>query len=138
MISRLEIKSKIADTRAEVLKRRIVSQGFSISDVVVVDVYTIEKQLTSQESKQISEMLTNPVVAESSFAQTLAPKKFQWAVEIGFQQGVTDNVATTTREMIEDLLHTKFRNGEGVYTSQLLFISGKINAGDIEKIINSL
>ena len=138
MISRLEIISKIADTRAAVLKRKIASQGFSVSDVVVVDVYTIEKQLTSKELKQISEMLTNPVVAESSFAQMLAPQKFQWAVEIGFQPGVTDNVATTTREMIEDLVHAKFRNGEGVYTSQLLFLSGKINAGDSEKIIKSL
>jgi len=95
-----------------------------------VFVYTIDKNLNANQLKKITDALTNPVIQTSSINKPLFPKKFTWALEVGFLPGVTDNVASTTKEIIEDLLKIKFHTGEGIYTSQIFF--------DQKKLINPL
>ena len=51
---------------------------------------------------------------------------------------MTDNVANTTKEIIEDLLKTKFIKEENVYTSQITFITRKISNEEVKKIADSL
>ncbi len=139
MVARIEIASKVPDTRALVRKRRLLDDGFSdVREVILVDVYTVDKKLTSSQLQKIGHMLANPVTQEFSITNPLAPKSFSWAIEIGFLPGVTDNVANTTREMIEDLLKAKFKNGESVYTSQVIFIQGKLTVSDAQKIAATL
>ena len=48
--------------------------------------------------------------------------------------GVTDNVANTVKEIIKDQLKIEFTGDEGVFSSQLLLISGKLDEKQIEKI----
>lgn len=82
-----------------------------------VRVYTIEKHFSKRELRAIGAMLTNPV-SETYIINEYAPRTpFPGSVEIGFLPGVTDNVANTAREMIEDGLGVLFTQGEGVYTS---------------------
>ncbi|MBU4017398.1 phosphoribosylformylglycinamidine synthase, partial [Patescibacteria group bacterium] len=59
-------------------------------------------------------------------------------IEIGFLPGVTDNIATTARESIEDLLKTKFIKEENVYSSKLFFLKGNIVEKEVFKIAESL
>jgi phosphoribosylformylglycinamidine synthase len=66
------------------------------------------------------------------------PERFTFAVEVGFLPGVTDNVGATARECLEDFLKRKFRSGENVYSSQIFFISGKLNEHDTRAIVESL
>ena len=49
-------------------------------------------------------MLANPVTQRALVDKPLMPRRFDWALEIGFLPGVTDNVGNTAREAIEDLL----------------------------------
>ena len=51
---------------------------------------------------------------------------FDYAIEVGFLPGVTDNVGTTARQMIEDFLAMKFGEGEMVSSSQLYFVRGRL------------
>jgi phosphoribosylformylglycinamidine synthase subunit PurSL len=132
MTNRIEIISKIFDTRADVRGKKL---GIPVT---VVDVYMIDKQFTVPELKRIASMLTNPVVQEVGINVPLAPKKFFWAIEIGFLPGVTDNVANTTLESIEDLLKIRFKNEEHVYTSQVTFLDGNVSREKIIKIADSL
>ena len=120
MAFRIEVASKVADTRADVRKRMFLGSGFRLlKSLQIADVYTLDKSLTKDQITKISEMLSNPVTQTTKFK----PSKFTWAIEIGFLPGVMDNVANTARETIEDLLKMKFEDDEGVYSSQITFVT---------------
>ncbi|EKD90789.1 MAG: hypothetical protein ACD_30C00090G0010 [uncultured bacterium] len=139
MVVRIEVTSKVLDTRARVLKERLDSFGFkNILDISIADVYTIEKDFSKKQLKEIGQLLTNPVSQKFNINTDSALPNFSWAVEIGFLPGVTDNVANTTKEIIEDFFKDKLRDGDRVYTSRLIFINGKISKLEIIQITESL
>lgn len=133
---RLEITSTIPDTRAQVRLKALHDLNLQgkVSQVNLVDVYTIDKALTKSQRQKIALALHTPSV------QTTRPhiKNFAYAIEIGFLPGVTDNLGNTAKETIEDLLGKKFKNGENVYSSQITYIAGSITRKDTEIIAASL
>ncbi|MFQ5455036.1 MAG: AIR synthase-related protein [Nitrospirota bacterium] len=148
---RIEVGFKIPDTRAEIKKRGIEAIGYKkrIEKLSLVDVYTISKDLSQEELRRSAEILSNPVIHAYScreqaclFPTTcLFPtgmSRFDWAIEIGFLPGVTDNIGTTARETIEDLIDIRFADDEGVYYSQIIFIKGDISGKDCERIAENL
>jgi phosphoribosylformylglycinamidine synthase len=87
------------------------------------------------ELDQIGSQLINPVAQVFSVDKpTLAD--FDYAIEVGFLPGVTDNVGTTARQTIEDF----FPGVEevAVYTSQLFFVSGIVSPGFLQKLASAL
>lgn len=145
-IYRFEIYRKISDARAVNKRRKLDGAGFKekIENLSLADIYTIEKDFKSHEIAEIAAALSNPITQkviirkENGSKTTYIPGKFDYAIEIGFLPGVTDNVANTAREIIEDLMGKKFRQGEGVNTSQITFLKGKLDDQDAEKIAFAL
>jgi phosphoribosylformylglycinamidine synthase len=137
---RFEIASKVSDTRALVKKKKLEDIGYKgkLKDVCLIDVYTVNKSLDSRYAQRVALMLINPITQSFFVNKSYTPKKFTWAIEVGYLPGVTDNVATTTKEIIEDLLKIKFDKKENVYTSQVTFLTGSLSKEDIEMIANSL
>ncbi|KKP61590.1 MAG: Phosphoribosylformylglycinamidine synthase 2 [Candidatus Roizmanbacteria bacterium GW2011_GWC2_34_23] len=119
MINRIEVSSKISNTQK-------------------IGVYTIKKDLNQNQLKKIASSLTNPVYQDFKINQPTLVKKFFWGIETGFLPGVTDNVASTVKEIIKDQLKIKFNENEGVFSSQLLLISEQLNEKDIIKISQGL
>lgn len=146
MVSRIEIYTKVSDTRAQVKKKYLENVGFSgkISRLDYVDVYTIDKKLSKKQLVEIASRLTNPITQYAAISHSgkgsasSQNDAFSFAIEIGFLPGVTDNVAHTTKELIEDLLKVKFQEGEGVYSSVLYLISGKFSDKDASAISQEL
>ncbi len=140
MAIRLEIISTVPDTRAITRKSSLNSLEIKnkIRDVSVVDVYTIDKKINKKNLETLSSLFYNPSVQKASYTSPLHPKKFTWAIEIGFLPGVTDNIGNTSREMIEDKFKIKFMSSENVYSSQIIFITGKLDNNDAKKIADSL
>lgn len=141
MPSRINIAYKIADTRSETKKRQFKQIGLqgNIEDVNIVTSYVIDHSLSKVALQKIAEALSNPLL-EESFINKIPFKKENngYAIEIGFLPGVTDNVGTTAKETIEDILKKKMKSGESVYSSQIYLVSGSINEEDAKKIANSL
>lgn len=140
MAIRLEVISSIPDTRATTRKNSFNSLEIKnkITDVSVVDVYTIDKKIDKKYLETLSSLFYNPSVQQARINSPLHQKHFDWAVEIGYLPGVTDNIANTSREIIEDKFKIKFVNSENVYSSQVTFITGKLSEIDIKKIADSL
>lgn len=138
---RIEVFTKIFDTRAETRKKKLINSGFqNIQDIWLADIYTINKKFTQFELDKIASSLSNPVT-QSAFIQSAKNTKtynFDWAIEIGFLPGVTDNIAHTAKEIIEDLVKRKFYEDEDVYTSQITYIKGEINNVEIKQIAADL
>lgn len=140
MAHRIEIAAKVEDTRALVAKKNFESLHLSdtIKTVFLVDVYTIDKEFTPEKLKKIAASLSNPIAEVSRIDQAITPPEFISVIELGFLPGVTDNIATTAKELIEDLLKIKFKDQEDIYTSRKFFIEGNLSNEDILTIANSL
>ncbi len=138
MITRIEITSTIPDPRAEVLTDRLIHSGYKISVAGVTDVYTIDKQLDKTMLRIVASILTDANVQRFDMLRPAAPGKFDWAVEIGNLPGVTDNVATTAREIISDRLHVTFTGSENMYTSIVYFIRGRLSELSVRRMASEL
>jgi phosphoribosylformylglycinamidine synthase II len=146
MTTRIEIATTVLDSRAAIRKKNFahIVSSQKISNVFLLDVYTLDKKFTEKELINLASALCNPVTqafyfrtekTKSAYALSL---KFDWAVEIGYLPGVTDNVSHTVEEIATDLLKTTFVNRERVYTSQVTFINGKLTKKEVEELANSL
>ncbi len=138
MPHRIEIFTKVNDTRSQVLLNKLRNRGFGVLKTQSVEVYTINKDFKNFELEKIAQMLCNPVSQKYSIDDHAKDIDFDFALEIGFLPGVTDNIATTAKESIEDLLKTKFVDDESVHSSQLIFLKGDLNKETVEKIGNTL
>ncbi|MEA2003507.1 MAG: AIR synthase-related protein, partial [archaeon] len=108
------------DTRARVLLEKIRSMNCNIEDLTLTDVYTLYDNFSEGEITDIAKLLSNPITQTYNIDTPTKPD-FNWAIEIGFLPGVTDNIATTARECIEDFLKQKLGK-DSVFTSQILFL----------------
>lgn len=143
MKTRIGIIYKTFDTRALTRLKKLHSLGFkNITDLWIIDTYTVDKTFSENQLRQIAEKLSNSVTQEYIFRtekSIVKPKrKFAFVIEIGFLPGVTDNIAHTAKEIIEDGLKIKFTNAENVYTSQVTFLAESISRKDAEEIAASL
>ncbi len=138
MAIRIDVTPTIQDARAELkLKAFREIAGTKVKAVHIADCYLIDTELPKAGLEKARFVLTNPLVEASTMGRWL-PKAFDFAIEIGFLPGVTDNVGTTAVETIEDATGKKFKEGEHVYSAQVFFIEGKIKLEDAEKIAGSL
>lgn len=137
MAHRIEILTKVNDTRSSVMQSKLGSLGLNTESAIVCDVYTINKDFTAEDRQHIAEMLTNPV-SQKYLINEPFNEKFDYAIEIGFLPGVTDNIAHSAKESIEDFFKVKFINDESLHSSTLIFITGKITLEDAQKIGDAL
>jgi phosphoribosylformylglycinamidine synthase len=139
MTKRLEVRFRkgFVDARAEYAKSKMKSYlDVPVTAVERVDVYTIDAKLGDAESERVrKELFTDPVTQESSYSSL--PGKFDCLIEVGFLPGVKDNAGATSQKAIEELLKTRFREGEAVYTSRQFRITGGSRA-DAERIAKEI
>ena len=127
-VHRIEVRYK-TDPRLKARTDRIRSLGFPIEELHLVDVYTIStssRDFTEDELDEIGAQLINPVVQNFSVDEPTRAN-FDYAIEVGFLPGVTDNAGATARQTIEDFSGMKFGADEAVYTSHLYFVRGDIS-----------
>lgn len=141
MAYRIEVglKPGIRDARGEKIKRRIIGDlQIPVLAVDTVDVYTIDAAI----SKAVIEFIAQGpfidlIIQEFSINQPLR-HDFDWAIEVGYKPGVTDNVGRTAKEAIELIIQRKFEPAEGVYTSILYLLKGNLNKSQVETIATGL
>ncbi|MCC7305177.1 MAG: phosphoribosylformylglycinamidine synthase, partial [Alphaproteobacteria bacterium] len=128
MATRIEILAHPEDGRALQIEKSLAARGRKAS-VRVVDVYTSESPQASD--PRFINSLANPVTQKVN----KIPDDFDWALEIGFLPGVTDNIGHTAEELLK-LLDPG--NDNHVYSSRLYLIKGKLTKEDIESLAASL
>lgn len=141
MPNRIEValKDGIRDARGERIKREIEHfLHLEVAEVRTIDVYTVDAPLSSGELEQVADgPFSDPVIQVWSIDRPLAAG-FDFAVEVGFRPGVTDNVGRTAREAVSYLTGRPFAGGEGVYYAVQYLLKGKLSSADVEKIATGL
>ncbi len=135
-IFRIEISNTVKDSRGKSFLKKIQKAGFDVEEVKTSAVYTISRDFTDDEQQAIGEILTNPVYESFSIGEPDFSRDFDWAIEVGFLPGVTDNVGRTVVESIEDLFKIKFQKpAENVFSSTLMYVKGEnLSEEDAKKI----
>ncbi|MGE5253806.1 MAG: phosphoribosylformylglycinamidine synthase subunit PurL [Planctomycetaceae bacterium] len=141
MAYRVEVglKPSIRDARGEKIKRRIIDDlKIPVVAVRSVDIYTVDVSLSRDELEKVATgPFLDPVIQNYSIGKPFEAD-FDWAIEVGYKPGVTDNVGRTAREAVEILLQRKLKPGEGVYTSVLYFLKGLLARHQAESIATNL
>lgn len=141
MAVRIEVAHKpgILDAAGEAVKRDIRDDlKLESESVRVLDIYTIDKELDDEQAKRaMLELFTDPITQES-VCNEYYKADFDWAIEIGFLPGVTDNAGRTSRDGLQDLLSVPFKNGEAVFTSHRYLVSGNFKREDMQKVAEHL
>jgi len=148
MVARLEIalKEDFVDPEAlSVVRKARDYFGYELDYVDVVDVLTLDSDLSTTQLERIrTGIFTNPVTQVSSFkpleraGDVREDPAFDFAIHISYKPGVMDPKGLTAVEAIEDSLRTKFKPGEGAYTSKLYFLKGDISAENAERIAREM
>ena len=128
MTTRIEVLASPEDGRAKTLEKILKHQG-KTAQVRVVDVYTSEHPAAANDSFQSS--LANPVTQKIGSL----PDDFDWALEIGYLPGVTDNVGHTAAELLK---LAGAENDNECFSSRLYLIKGDLKQSDIEELSQSL
>lgn len=144
MTARIEVETTVFDTRAAIRKNKLAGFSFvkKIKKIFLLDIYTINKDFSGKELETIATKVCN-LVTQKAFVKTSKNKSnplktFDYAIEIGFLPGVTDNISHTVKELIEDLIKTKFNDNEDVYSSQVTFIEGKLTQNEAKNLAESM
>ncbi|ABR55081.1 Phosphoribosylformylglycinamidine synthase [Methanococcus vannielii SB] len=135
---RIAIDTKEKSSEAVNIEKKLLGLGYNVS-IDVSRIYTLDYDFSSEEIQMIANSLYNPVI-EFSRVNTPFNKKFDFALELGFLPGVTDNVANTTTEIINDLLKIDIGLSK-VFSSKTVYITGnlkKLTYEDVEKLAKEL
>lgn len=131
---RLTIRDVVKDARGTNFQHKSESKGYEVK-IQTAESYLVNKNFDQEVKEDLAQMLCNPVFEVATVDQTNAPESFDYAVEIGFLPGVTDNLGATVREAIEDKTKQKFDYpAENVFSSTLLYITGDIDEAQAKEI----
>ncbi len=132
MSQRIEVITTSEDGRAKTLEGSIAKSGKKAS-AKIVDVYTVEDDIGSPANLQaLAKSFVNPVTQK--ILTRGDEGDFDWAVEIGFLPGVTDNIGHTVQELATLTLNYN----QPVYSSQLILLKGQLNESDVREITAGL
>src|SRR3989338_9460338 len=140
MAERITVQSTIPDARAKSYLKTLkaIFPALRLTAVAVTNAYTVDAQMSKKECELVAERLTNPLVEESSVTRVLAPESYAYAIEIGYLPGVTDNAGHTARQTAEDCLGRTFKDGEAVYSSVFVFLTGEVTKQEAESAAREL
>lgn len=142
MTHRIEIITTVNDQKSEVLLKKLNGLNFCLEKVKVIEVYTINKKFTAAKDvpedvlQQTGEILSNPIFQGYKIDTPTPIENYDFALEIGFLPGVTDNIANTAKETIEDFIKEKFTPEESVHSSTMIFL--KISTKNIPETVQQI
>ncbi len=121
------------------VKHRIAEDlDIHVGEVRVVDVYTVNADLNREELDRVrTELFTDPVIQVSALDKSLLAN-YDYAIEVGFRPGVTDNVGKSSAEGVADTLGRSLAIDEAVYKSTIYAISGVDSAKTCDHIARDL
>ena len=141
MPNRIEVALRhgIRDARGERIQREIEHfLKIPVDAVRTVDVYTVDAALPPGLLQAAAAgPLSDPVMQQWQL-DSPAAVDFDFAVEVGFRPGVTDNVGRTAREALEYLAGESLPAGSSVYHSVQYLLCGDLAHSRVEKIATEL
>jgi phosphoribosylformylglycinamidine synthase len=134
---RLEIASKDRDVRGEKLRNRIWRDlGIKANDVRIIEIYTIDADLSDEEMVIVQKRFADPVTQTSSYSPLASG--FDGLIEVSLLGGMKDNAGDVAKEAIQHLTGRKLKPEEKVYFSRQYLVTGIKERKMLERIAREL
>ncbi|MFH0836105.1 MAG: phosphoribosylformylglycinamidine synthase subunit PurS, partial [Candidatus Micrarchaeota archaeon] len=129
-------KRGVTDAFANSIITRVQNElRLKLDNAKTTEAYTISDDLSKSELEKAAGVFTDAIIQENAVDAPLVSTDFDWAIEIGFRPGVTDNAGNTAREALQDALKKKI---SAVYYSKRLYLNGALSQNEIELICSGL
>jgi phosphoribosylformylglycinamidine synthase len=136
---RIEVFYKEEDPRGYAVAEKFKKIGFNVNKVQLTDNYLINIDFTPEEIQEAGALLIQPVTQSFTVDSPYIPEfKFDYCIEVGFLPGVTDNVAHTVRESLEDKFKKTFDKEKSVFYTISYFFAGIANYDEAQQIAREL
>ncbi len=138
------VKPEIKDVFGLKVQKKIATDlNLEVEVVKFIKVYLVEGDFSLDVLEKFAQSaLCDPVIQTYTLNHPIGLKlqyDFDWALEIGYRPGVTDNEGKTAEEALSYLLERPLDSQkEGVYFAKQFLIKGKLLREDIEKIAKEL
>ena len=124
------LKPGLRDARGESLQQKVEAfLHIPLLNVHVRTVYTFPDALPPASAPSLQALLADPIIHTTAPPD---PSTFDWALEVGFKPGVTDAVAQTAQQAVEDLLCAPLSGP--VSTSLQYLLKGSLTPGQLERV----
>ncbi len=141
VLNRIEVAQKNSRTDSPAQRiLKVVREDFllPLEDASLIRVYTLEMELTSGELERVGNELFHDPVTESYAVNRPLARDFDWAIEVGYKPGVTDNVGRSAREGVSDVLGRKLDGEDQVYTSRQVLLKGPLTRPQAVRVATAL
>ena len=109
-----------------------------ITEASFVESYSINLDVNEAKMKELAEnIFIDPILQDFSINKPYA-KTGGWLIEVHYLPGVTDNVAITSAEAIQDYEKRKLRENEKIAWVRKYILKGKISEEEIKKICSGM
>ncbi len=138
MAYRIEValRKDVRDVRGEKVARSIRRDlGIGVNGVRIIQVYSVAGIDSGAVDKILSSQALHDPVLHVVSRQPMA-RGFDWAVEVGFKPGVTDNEGRTAQSTLRMLPGLERENYPhlAVYTSEQYLLEGDLQEKDVHRI----
>jgi phosphoribosylformylglycinamidine (FGAM) synthase PurS component len=141
MAHRIEVglNAQVVDAAGNRICRRVASElGIPVASVRTLDVYTIDAALDPEGLERVAGApLVDPIIQGAAVDRAFddpAAGEFDWAIEVAYRPGVTDNVGRTAGEAVELALGRGFEDGQAVYHARQYRLVGDLTRPQVERI----
>ncbi len=111
--------------------------GIRLDSVETRDIYLLDCSLDGEELEHVARAFEDPVVQQAHLGSAPA-RPFDWAIQVGYKPGVTDNVGTSAKVAISDLLGRALTEDESVYSATCYLLRGKIDHDEAWRVATDL
>ena len=136
MVYRLEISPRagVSEGTSKMIAQASEYFGMKIESAKKSEVLTFKADISQEEISGIADRIVNPVLQTGIVGQR-SDREFDWYLAIGFLPGVTDNVARTAREAVNDILGRNLSDSEYIFSSREFFIiAPQLSKDDVVRI----
>ena len=138
-----ENKTVKTNSTLQSIKKEIASLGHSnfpsiIAEIISARTYYIGGNYSQATTEAMTKSLLRNPVLEDYYLNRHPSFNFDYAIEICFKMGVTDNLAQSIMITLRDFLKKDFEPSTDIKTARLFFIRGKATKIQLEKIAKLL
>ncbi|MFH1998570.1 MAG: phosphoribosylformylglycinamidine synthase subunit PurS, partial [Planctomycetota bacterium] len=137
VITRIEIgyKPGVRDPEGEAVAGMIAGyMDLPVDEVKTIRVYKISAELAQGDLDPVIEGLRDPVLHDTAIGK-LDRNGYDWTITVGYSPGVTDNVGTTARLTLEDMLGRSLGPTAKVFTeTRYLFHAPELTRAQAERM----
>jgi len=112
--------------------------GLAVEGARTRAVYKLSEELPHDELEAVRRALTDPVLEESAIGR-LPPPLCHWVLAVGLRPGVTDNVGTSARRFVADVVGRSLPERARIFTETLYLLDGaRLERRDVERLAREL